>query len=75
MERKVAVELDGGQHAEAAEYDSTRTAMLEKAGFVVLRFWNNEIYENMDGVLDVIWRALRERANPSPPNPPLEGEG
>ncbi len=75
LETKLAIELDGGQHAEAVAYDNERTRTLEKSGFVVLRFWNNEAFENMDGVLDVIWRTLRERANPSPPNPPLEGEG
>ncbi|HJR72379.1 MAG TPA: DUF559 domain-containing protein [Luteimonas sp.] len=75
LERKTVIELDGGQHAEAVAYDNERTRNLEKSGFVVLRFWNNEVFENMDGVLDVIWRTLRERANPSPPNPPLEGEG
>ena len=75
LERKVAVELDGGQHAEAINYDSQRTGHLEQAGFVVLRFWNNDIFENLDGVLEVILTTLRSRANPSPPNPPLEGEG
>jgi len=75
LERKVAIELDGGQHAEAVDYDKQRTRNLEKTGFIVLRFWNNEVFENMDGVLEVIWQTLREKANPSPPNPPLEGEG
>jgi very-short-patch-repair endonuclease len=75
LERRIVIELDGGQHAEAVAYDTKRTAELEKAGFVVLRFWNNEIFENMDGVLEVIWTTLQARSNPSPPNPPLEGEG
>ncbi|MCL1633877.1 endonuclease domain-containing protein [Luteimonas sp. SX5] len=75
LERTIVIELDGGQHADAADYDAKRTATLEKAGFVVLRFWNNEVFENMDGVLEVIWTTLRARAKPSPPNPPLEGEG
>jgi very-short-patch-repair endonuclease len=48
---------------------------LEAAGFIVLRFWNNEVFENMAGVLEVIERHLQVRATPSPPNPPLEGEG
>ena len=75
LERKIVIELDGGQHAEAVAYDIQRTAKLEKAGFVVLRFWNNEVFENMDGVLEVIWTALLASSKPSPPNPPLEGEG
>ncbi|MCY7355022.1 MAG: DUF559 domain-containing protein [Lysobacter sp.] len=75
LERKLVVGLDGGQHAGAGNYDARRTAILEKAGFAVLRFWNNDIFENMDGVLELILQTLRDRVTPSPPNPPLEGEG
>ncbi|HVI59822.1 MAG TPA: endonuclease domain-containing protein [Luteimonas sp.] len=75
LERRIVVELDGGQHADAEHYDTRRTATLEKAGFAVLRFWNNEVFENIDGVLEVILQTLLQRATPSPPNPPLEGEG
>ncbi len=75
LERQIVVELDGGQHAEAANYDSERTKALEQAGFTVLRFWNHEVFENLEGVMQVIWSAARTRRNPSPPNPPLEGEG
>ena len=73
LERLVAIELDGGQHTE--ESDAVRTAALERAGFVVLRFWNSEVFANLDGVLEVIHENLVARATPSPPNPPLEGEG
>ncbi|HEX6792569.1 MAG TPA: endonuclease domain-containing protein [Casimicrobiaceae bacterium] len=75
LDRKVIVEVDGGQHDEQREYDETRTASLESAGFVVLRFWNNEVLGDMDGVLEAIRQRLDARAKPSPPNPPLEGEG
>ena len=75
LERRVVVELDGSQHSTAINYDLQRTRLIEDAGFVVLRFWNNPIYENLDGVLEMILLALRARATPSPPNPPLEGEG
>ncbi|TWT23441.1 endonuclease domain-containing protein [Luteimonas marina] len=76
LDRKVVVEVDGGQHAANGAYDAERTKFLEKAGFKVLRFWNNEVFENTEGVVDVIVAALIERAlTPSPPNPPLEGEG
>lgn len=74
LERNVVVELDGGQHADTVRYDQERTKYLERAGFVVLRFWNNDVFGNAEGVIDVISDAL-QRANPSPPNPPLEGEG
>ena len=69
-EAKLAVELDGSQHAESAVTDAERTAFLERAGFLVLRFWNNQVFEEMDGVLEVIWRALKGRAAPSPTRPP-----
>ena len=74
LEQRVIVELDGGQHAEQADYDTQRTAWLNGQGFRVLRFWNNEVLENLAGVLEVI---VRERLSPpSPPAPlPLWGEG
>jgi very-short-patch-repair endonuclease len=75
LERSIIVELDGGQHAEAIPYDSERTRLLEQAGFAVLRFWNNDVLSNTDGVMEAIRQTLEARATPSPPNPPLEGEG
>ena len=52
-EAKVIIEIDGGQHNEQKniEYDKTRTEFLNGLGYKVIRFWNNEIYENIDGVL------------------------
>jgi very-short-patch-repair endonuclease len=55
---KLIIELDGGQHATANDYDRNRTAILEQAGYVVLRFWNNDVLRNMDGVLSEIAEAL-----------------
>ena len=49
LERNLVVEVDGGQHA--PEVDERRTAFLEGAGYRVLRFWNEEVLESMDGVL------------------------
>lgn len=62
---KLAVELDGGQHAEDEnkEYDAVRTDYLKGIGIEVLRFWNNEAMKNIEGVLQVI----EERANSSQP--------
>ena len=53
---KLIVELDGSQHGEtqAIAYDATRTAFLETEGYTVLRFWNNDITANLDGVITVI---------------------
>ena len=63
---KLIVEVDGGQHAEAASYDNARTAFLMAEGYSVLRFWNNEVLENLAGVLEKIVNHL--------PSPPV-GEG
>jgi very-short-patch-repair endonuclease len=55
FERKLIVELDGSQHAESA-YDAERDAWLRSRDFSVLRFWNNEVFENPVGVLDAVAR-------------------
>ncbi|MFZ3209543.1 MAG: DUF559 domain-containing protein [Geobacteraceae bacterium] len=51
---KLIIELDGGQHSRNQEYDEKRDTCLRKNGFNVLRFWNNEVNENIEGVLEVI---------------------
>ena len=75
LERKLVIELDGGQHADNVQYDQSRTQRLEQSGFRVTRFWNNEVFDNIEGVVEVIQNMLSLKAPPSPPNPPLEGEG
>ncbi len=65
-ERKLVIEIDGGQHAVNAEYDARRTRFLEAQGFSVIRFWNNEVMDNLEGVLDVIARTLDNMPSPSP---------
>ena len=55
---QLAIELDGGQHDENHRYDERRTQWLEGRGWKVLRFWNNELSENTEGVLTVILEAL-----------------
>ncbi|MES2985444.1 MAG: endonuclease domain-containing protein [Pseudomonadota bacterium] len=59
-EAKLAIELDGGQHGhpESMVLDSSRTATLEALGWRVLRFWNHEVIDTMDGVLETIRRTL-----------------
>ncbi|WP_282184084.1 endonuclease domain-containing protein [Azospirillum brasilense] len=57
-DHRLVIELDGGQHADQAPYDERRTRMLEQAGFRVLRFWNNDVNDNLEGVLETIRTAL-----------------
>ncbi len=61
FERKIIVEVDGGQHneREARERDEQRAAWLKERGYQVLRFWNNEVLVNMEGVLEKIREVLR----------------
>lgn len=79
IERGLIVELDGGQHAEQAQCDAQRTAWLESQGFKVLRFWNNEVLNNIEGVVQKITSALgRTLLPPSQPSPTfwqMRGEG
>ncbi|HEY0623525.1 endonuclease domain-containing protein [Sphingomonas sp.] len=56
LEAMLIVELDGGQHNEMR--DARRTAFLEAKGFRILRFWNHEVLENLEGVLEVVGAAL-----------------
>lgn len=51
---RLAVELDGGQHAEQKEYDMIRTNFLKHQDIIEIRFWNNEVIENFGGVYDKI---------------------
>ena len=55
---KLIIEIDGGQHAEAAAYDEARTRLLEGQGYRVLRFWNNDVLSNTEGVLERITQSL-----------------
>ncbi len=58
--KKLIIELDGSQHLEQQEYDEERTKVLEARGYRVLRFWNNDVMNNTDAVLQVIWSALNQ---------------
>ena len=71
-ERKLAIELDGGQHSEQEEADTARSAEIAAHGYRVIRFWNNEVIENLDGVLQ---RLLQVLALPPPHPSPLRPEG
>jgi very-short-patch-repair endonuclease len=54
---KLVVEVDGGQHALEADADARRTRFLRSRGYRVIRFWNNDVLENIDGVIEVLRRA------------------
>jgi very-short-patch-repair endonuclease len=58
LEKKLIVDVDGGQHA-APEYDKERTMWLESEGFQVIRFWNNEVLRDIAPVLDAIYKELK----------------
>ena len=68
FEAKVIVEVDGGQHNGSVD-DMERDAWLESQGFLVLRFWNNDVLRNLDGVL----ARILEVVVPSPSVPPPQG--
>ena len=58
--KKLIIELDGSHHIEQQEYDLERTKFLNSKGYKVLRFWNNDIMNNMDAVLMKIWQELEK---------------
>jgi very-short-patch-repair endonuclease len=71
---KVVIEVDGGQHADNS-VDDKRTAYFVSKRYRVLRFWNNEVLENLSGVLTTILEAIN-KAPPTPdPSPPQAGGG
>jgi very-short-patch-repair endonuclease len=83
IEAGLVIEADGGQHAEAADYDARRSAWLAGEGFRVLRFWNHDVLGNTDGVVRAILHALHTPHPPtrqeaggalSPPHPPTRQE-
>jgi len=63
--RKLAIELDGGHHAEQQATDAGRTANLRRRGYRVVRFWNNDVIDKLAGVLESIRQIIVD--NPSPP--------
>lgn len=68
LEKKIIIEVDGGQHAEQEEYDSARDVWLRDKGYSVVRFWNNDVLHNLDGVKETISQALGDTPflSPSP---------
>ncbi len=74
LECNLIIELDGGQHSENIEYDVERDAWLRGQGFTVLRFWNNDVMQNIESVLEAIRLAVTEKTL-SPTPLPQAGRG
>ncbi len=73
MTARLIVEIDGGQHATQATYDQKRSRYLRNEGYKVVRYWNNEVLGNLDGVLTTLTltlslreRELNDRQVPAP---------
>jgi len=69
LEEKLIIELDGGQHADHEDYDQVRDTWLRNEGYALLRFWNNQVMQELEGVLEQIRLTL----SPSPS--PVNGRG
>jgi very-short-patch-repair endonuclease len=65
---RLVIELDGGQHAAQSDADAKRTALSEAMGYLVLRFWNEDVLKNTTGVLEEILSTLNKH-EPVPPHP------
>lgn len=79
LEKKLVIEADGGQHAANQAYDTTRDEWLKGEGYRVLRFWDNEVFGNLEGVLETIRNALlgphsSHLPDPHPTSPTFAGE-
>ncbi|MCF8709331.1 endonuclease domain-containing protein [Rhizorhapis sp. SPR117] len=63
---KLVIEVDGGQHDWKAEGDLKRTKFLEAQGYKVIRFWNNDVIERVEGVVQEIERVIADTPSPNP---------
>lgn len=76
IEKRLIIEVDGSQHIDNAEKDAKRSDFLKERGYRILRFWNNEVLQESDAVLNAIFLEISEDVAPSPqPSPPKRGEG
>ena len=73
FERRVIIELDGGQHSQQMVYDSKRTAWLEAQGYRVLRFWNNQVLQEIEAIKAIISKVLEDEVKTPHLNPPPQG--
>jgi very-short-patch-repair endonuclease len=79
LKAMLVIEVDGGQHADARAYDSRRDDFMRGQGYRILRFWNNEVLANIDGVWQVILAEINTPVScggtPHPNLPPQGGKG
>jgi very-short-patch-repair endonuclease len=68
LEKKIVIEVDGGEHFESGR-DKIRDTWFQEQGYKILRFWNNDVLKNTDNVMQVIINEF----SPSPLSPPLKG--
>jgi len=61
IKKKLIIELDGSQHLEQAEYDAERSKYFESHGYKVVRFWNNQVENDLNGVIRAIEFALNNQ--------------
>lgn len=77
-EKRIIIEIDGGQHNEIQniEYDNKRTEFLKSEGFQVIRFWNNDVDNNMDGIYERLKEVFKidDKITPPKPSPSREGD-
>jgi very-short-patch-repair endonuclease len=63
---KLVIEMDGATHGESERADAARTRFIERHGYRVIRFWNNEVMGNVEGVVAEIERVVRDTPSPNP---------
>ncbi len=73
LSAKLIIEVDGGQHAARAKEDERRDTWFAARGYRTLRFWNNEVFETLEAVLEAIAKSLQRTPHPNPP--PQGGRG
>ena len=69
LKARLVIEVDGGQHAARSAQDQARTRYLNGLGYRVIRFWNNDVLGNTEGVLEMIVQALEEQRRRHAPSP------
>ncbi|HXN43000.1 MAG TPA: DUF559 domain-containing protein [Xanthobacteraceae bacterium] len=65
-QQRIVIEVDGSQHLDRLQTDNVRTAFLNSRGYRVLRFWNNEVLQQIDAVMAAIYAAVYENPESAP---------